>query len=1110
MLKEEFDVRTSTTSYSGQGNLGWKLRKPTSVTTDPTGLNLTHTTVYEATTGNVVETRTPESRSGGTSGVPEYISAFGSRGEGNGQFESPNGITVDAKGNVWVANSSGSSVEEFNAEGKYLKRIEPGYGEPGYLEESQGVAVSESGNVYVADAENKHIDEYNEHGEYLKKIGTPGKEAGQLEIPYGVALDAKGDLWVVDWGNDRITEYGPSGEYLQEVGSLGEGNGQFKRPDDIAIDPEGNLWVTDYGNNRVEELNAKGEYLRQFGKKGTGTGEFTDPAGIAASKQGTISVVDVGNSRVQQFTSEGKFIRSLGSHGSGAGQFEQPSGLAVSGGGQMYVTETGANERVDVWGEASASAHDTQVIYYSAESNSKYPSCGGHPEWVNLVCQSQPAAQPEGSLPKLPVNAVTYNVWDAPESTTETFGATTRTKKETVDAAGRETSSELTSSIDTALPKVTDEYNEKNGILEKQSTTIEGHTKTITSKDNTLGQLVEYTDAEGNVAKYAYEEGNDERLEEISEGKGEEADSKQTYSYDPTTGFMTKLIDSAAGAFTATYDGEGKILTEGYPNGMSANYVYDSSGAATSLEYVKTTHCTEKCVWFTDSIEPSIHGETVEQKSTLSEEPDYVYDAAGRLTEVQESPAGEGCKTRLYAYDEDSNRTTLTTRKPGMEGKCATEGGTVESHSYDSADRLIDTGVTYETFGNITKLPASDAGGNELTSTYYVDSQAASQEQKKEIIKYTYDPLGRTMEAAAENQESKTKATAVSHYGGSGEVSTWTGEEEGGVKKWTRKIPGIDGALDAIQTNGGTPVLQLHDLQGNIVGVAALSESETKLLSTYDSTEFGVPNEGKAPPKYAWLGVGGASSELTSSGTITNDGASYVPEIARSLQSYQTAPPGAFADGSGPGAPYTTALSPESIALGNDLAAGAPARAAERQKVLQEEAERRAREAAEVSGAPPPVGLGPGEEEFGDPMRCYVGGHAYEFGDKAVLDGVGGCHQGLPEGTWIYACLAMRPEVGPAHTEAGCNHKEVKGHTSRYWAIGEGKADHCEEGEIAVTLVEFYVPGGEVLYAASENAGECTGNSNDEDEAALSLFGTDSDLGAVQGVLEFFKALEGG
>lgn len=52
---EEKDVRTTVTSYNGQNDLGWKLRKPTSVTTDPTGLNLTSSTVYDENTGAVVE-----------------------------------------------------------------------------------------------------------------------------------------------------------------------------------------------------------------------------------------------------------------------------------------------------------------------------------------------------------------------------------------------------------------------------------------------------------------------------------------------------------------------------------------------------------------------------------------------------------------------------------------------------------------------------------------------------------------------------------------------------------------------------------------------------------------------------------------------------------------------------------------------------------------------------------------------------------------------------------------------------------------------------------------------------------------------------------------------
>jgi hypothetical protein len=118
-----------------------------------------------------------------------------------------------------------------------------------------------------------------------------------------------------------------------------------------------------------------------------------------------------------------------------------------------------------------------------------------------------------------------------------------------------------------------------------------------------------------------------------------------------------------------------------------------------------------------------------------------------------------------------------------------------------------------------------------------------------------------------------------------------------------RNIPGIDGALSAVQTNSAAPVLQLHDLQGDIVATAADNTTETKLLSTYNSTEFGVPNGGKAPPKYSWLGATGVSSEL-SSGVVTYGATSYVPQTGMALQSEEVMPPG-LPEGSGGGSSYT-------------------------------------------------------------------------------------------------------------------------------------------------------------------------------------------------------------
>jgi RHS repeat-associated protein len=615
--------------------------------------------------------------------------------------------------------------------------------------------------------------------------------------------------------------------------------------------------------------------------------------------------------------------------------------------------------------------HGTRVIYYATAANSEYPGCGEHPEWANLPCRSEASAQPGTSgLPELPYTKVKYNLWDEPEKTEEVVASTTRTKTDTFDAAGRLKTSAISSPVGTALPTVTDEYNETTGALEKQSTTSEGKTKTVISVYNSLGELTSYTDADENTSTYEYD--IDGRTTKVNDGKG-----TQTYAYNPTTGFLTELVDSAAGTFTASYDAEGNLLTETYPNGMGANYTYNQAGKPVSLEYVKTTDCTEKCVWFTDTVVPSIHGQDLEQTSTLSHQA-YAYDAAGRLTQVQNTPAGKGCTTRIYAYEEDTNRTSLTTREPGTEGKCASEGGTVEKHTYDSADRLTDTGIKYSEFGNITTLPAADAGGSELTSTFYTDNQLASQTQNGETIGYNLDPTGRTRETVSTG---KTSQDVINHYVGPGDAPAWTVETPSG--SWTRNIQGI-GGLAAIQINGATPVLQLTDLHGDIIATAALSATETKLLSTSEASEYGVPTT-SSPAKYSWLGAEQQPTELPS-GVIAMGARSYVPELGQFLQPDPI--PGGSANAyaytfgdpintSDPSGEVTYGISEWLKALNNQKAQEIAEREVARETLEREEAERRAREAQAAeqaaAAAATAAAAAPGETAAQEPLGGYAG-----------------------------------------------------------------------------------------------------------------------------------------
>ncbi|HEY4811466.1 MAG TPA: SMP-30/gluconolactonase/LRE family protein [Solirubrobacteraceae bacterium] len=801
-----------------------------------------------------------------------YQAQFGSAGSGNGQFAYPFSDAIDGHGNVWVTDLVNNRIEELSSAGKFVAAYGTHGSGHGQFSEPTGIAVNQStGNVYVGDCGNDRVQELTSTGEYVTAFGGAGSEPGEMGCPDGVKIDASGNVWVVDIEHDRIEEYSSAGKFIAAYGKAGSGEVQFSSPTDLAFSG-GNVYVVDAGNHRVEELSAAGKYLGQFGSTGGGDGQFYEPAGIAADPAGNLYVVDSSNGRVQEFSAAGTFLARFGSIGSGEGQLAEPIGLAINAAGSAYVVDSTDN-RVEQWIPVEEAVHDSKTTYYTAKGEAEVAACREHPEWVGLPCQTAPVAQPSATEPpNLPVVTITYNLWDQPETVEEAFGSTIRTKKTTFEPSGRPEATETKSSIDTALPKITDKYNTLTGVTETQSTTTGETTKTLTSKYNTLGQLTSYTDAEGNTATYEYEPEKDGRLTKVSDPKG-----NQTYAYDPTTGGLKELHDSAAGTFTATRNVEGAITSETYPDGLTVSYTENSVGAATAIEYKKTTHCGTSCTWFADADVPSIHGETLKQTSTLSEEPTYTYDAAGRLLQTQEIPAGEGCKTRLYNYDEENNRTSETTREPGTEGKCATEGGTTERHTYDNANRLTDVGVVYDAFGNTTTLPAADAGGSPIESSYYVDNQVFKQTQSEETTEYKLDPEGRPRETASSG---KTSAKVVSHYDGPGNALAWTSES---TEKWSRNIPGIGGELQAVQTSAGHTVLELHDLQGNIVATAGLSETETALLSKYNSSEFGVPTSKEKPPTYAWLGAEGVSSE-SAAGTITQDGVTYVPQTGRALQ----------------------------------------------------------------------------------------------------------------------------------------------------------------------------------------------------------------------------------
>jgi RHS repeat-associated protein len=875
--KEE-DLRTTTTSYSGQEDLGWKLREPTTVTTDPGGLDLTHTTTYEAATGEVKETTMPAAVgqiSGGyalpASSVPYAIAAgpdknlwfVDSETSKIGKIttsgtiteyalpaeSTPVGIAAGPDGNLWFTDSHTAKIGKITTSGTITEYALPSGSDP------HGIIEGPDKNLWFADLGSSKIGKITTSGT-ITEYALPEKSE-----PWGItAGPEKEDLWFTEYDTSKIGKITTSGTITEYA--LPKNSNPYEG---IAAGPDGNVWFTEWHTGKIGKITTSGTITEYTLPSGSG------PAGMTAGPEGNLWFTDWDSSKIGKITTSGTITEYA------LPEASKPWGITTGSDGNMWFTDWGSS-RIEKVNLVGASAHDTETIYYSSAANSKYPTCGTHPEWANLPCQTQPAEQPGTSgLPNLAVTKYSaYNMFDEPEKSTETVGTATRTASATYDAAGRPLTTEQTSTEGKALPKVTDKYSETTGQLAEQST----ETETIASKYNTLGQLTSYTDADGSTTTYEHEgEGSykgakelDGRLRHVSDGKG-----TRVYSYEETTGALKELVDTQGTnvlTFTAAYDIEGNMTSEGYPNAMTATYMRNTAGEATGIEYVKNTDCATKCpeTWFTDSITPSIHGQTLEQVSSLSNE-NYAYDESGRLIQVQETPTGEGCTTRVYGYEADTNRTSLETAKPNSKGECTTEDATRESHTYDTADRLTDSGVKYNEFGDITKLPAGDAGGYELSNSFYVDGQLEGQTQNGQSNTYELDPEHRTHETIA-----GTTAT-ITHYDGPGDTPSWTTEPVSG--HWSRYVEGISG-LAAIETSTTDPELQLTDLEGNVVAKASASPTTTKLLSTERSTEYGVPTTTK-PAKYGWLGSDLRATELPS-GVVAMGARSYVPQIGRFLQ----------------------------------------------------------------------------------------------------------------------------------------------------------------------------------------------------------------------------------
>lgn len=133
-----------------------------------------------------------------------FVSQFGRRGDGEGEFNFPTHLSLDAAGLIYVTDSLNHRVQVFAADGKYLRAFGRAGDGPGYFSRPKGVAADRDGHVHVVDAVFDNVQVFDPQGRLLLDWGGPGAGAGQFWLPNAIAINHNQEIFVADSYNHRI------------------------------------------------------------------------------------------------------------------------------------------------------------------------------------------------------------------------------------------------------------------------------------------------------------------------------------------------------------------------------------------------------------------------------------------------------------------------------------------------------------------------------------------------------------------------------------------------------------------------------------------------------------------------------------------------------------------------------------------------------------------------------------------------------------------------------------------------------------------------------------------------------------------------------------------
>ena len=258
------------------------------------------------------------------------------------------GIAVDQRNHIWTANYTGDdpipfydagfigghTVSEFTSAGAPVSAS--GYTQ-GSLSGPQGIAVDRRGNIWIANHTNNTVTEYPHGDPAAARIVT----GGGLSKPFAVVVDAQGNVWVDDNAIDRtdtgqLTRISPDGVAHGPIAA-----GRLSSPQGMAFDQSGHLWVANLGSSSVTEMSAAGRLLRRI--RAT---SMVGPWSVAVDGAGNVWVASFLKGSLTELCGASTAACPPGAT---TGQVISPLPAGFTNGGLQHLTAVQVDESGNVW-----------------------------------------------------------------------------------------------------------------------------------------------------------------------------------------------------------------------------------------------------------------------------------------------------------------------------------------------------------------------------------------------------------------------------------------------------------------------------------------------------------------------------------------------------------------------------------------------------------------------------------------------------------------------------------------------------------------------------------------------------------------------------------------